>query len=80
MTYFYIVMKSILVDLHIPTDKYILMYQGVAQNVFAHALDGRSVRFPAEILKPFLLKDGINGRFRIIFDDLGKYKGIEKIQ
>ncbi|WP_067866988.1 DUF2835 domain-containing protein [Neptuniibacter marinus] len=73
-------MKSILVDLHISADKYILMYQGVAQNVFAHALDGRSVQFPAKILKPFLLKDGVKGRFRITFDDQGKYKGIDKIK
>lgn len=72
-------MKSILVDLNISTDKYMLMYQGVAQNVFTHALDGRSVQFPAKILQPFLLRDGVRGRFRIIFDDKGKYQGIEKV-
>jgi len=72
-------MKSILVDLNISTDKYMLLYQGVAQNVYTHSLDGRSVQFPAKILQPFLLRDGVKGRFRINFDDNGKYQGIEKI-
>ncbi|PIE24236.1 MAG: hypothetical protein CSA60_03250 [Neptuniibacter caesariensis] len=72
-------MKYIVIDLYISSDKYKKLYQGVAQNIFTHAIDGRSVQFPARILQPFLLSDGIRGRFRIQFDDDGKYRGIEKI-
>jgi len=72
-------MQSILVDLRISSEKYMMLYQGVAQNVYAQSLDGRSVQFPAKILQPFLLRDGINGRFRITFDNQGKYQGIEKL-
>lgn len=72
-------MKYILVDLYISPEKYMLMYQGKARSVYTRATDGRSVSFPAKILKPFLLKDGIRGRFRIIFNDQGKYQGIEKL-
>ncbi|WP_299181835.1 DUF2835 domain-containing protein [uncultured Neptuniibacter sp.] len=72
-------MKSITVDLSISSEKYLKLYQGVAQSVLTRASDGRSVRFPAKILRPFLLRDGIHGRFRIIFDNKGKYQAIEKI-
>ncbi|EAR59825.1 DUF2835 domain-containing protein [Neptuniibacter caesariensis] len=72
-------MKSIVVDLYISPDKYKKLYQGLAQNVYTRATDGRSVQFPAHILQPFLLSDGIKGRFRINFDDRGKYLGIEKV-
>ncbi|WP_286238194.1 DUF2835 domain-containing protein [Neptuniibacter halophilus] len=72
-------MKTIIVDLHISPEKYKLMYQGVAQSVITRAIDGRKVRFPANILQPFLLRDGIRGRFCIRFTDQGKYQSIEKI-
>lgn len=66
-------------SLHISADEYKKMYQGVAQHVYTRSLDGRSVQFPAKILQPFLLSNGISGRFRISFDAQGKYQGIEKL-
>lgn len=72
-------MKAVVVSLSISAEKYKLMYQGVAQSVYTRTLDGRSVQFPAKILQPFLLRDGIKGVFRIAFDDQGKYQGIEKL-
>lgn len=70
----------ILVDVNISAEKYKLMYQGIAQHIDARALDGRRVRFPANILRPFLLRDGIKGRFRILYDKQGKYQKIERVQ
>jgi hypothetical protein len=72
-------MKAVVVSLSISAEKYKLMYQGVAQSVYTRSVDGRSVQFPAKILQPFLLREGINGVFRIMFDDKGKYQGIEKL-
>lgn len=72
-------MKSVVVNLSISAEKYKLLYQGVAQSVYTRSLDGRSVQFPAKILQPFLLRDGIKGMFKINFDDQGKYMGIEKL-
>ncbi|MDX5386021.1 MAG: DUF2835 domain-containing protein, partial [Marinobacter sp.] len=53
--------------------------QGVATDVRTTARDGRSVRFPARILSRFFLKDGIQGSFRILFDDQGKFASIERL-
>lgn len=72
-------MKAIVVNLSISAEKYKLLYQGVAQTVYTRSVDGRSVQFPANILKPFLLRDGIKGVFNIKFDDQGKYLGIDKL-
>ncbi|MFW1676168.1 DUF2835 domain-containing protein [Pontibacter sp. JAM-7] len=71
-------MPQIDVELHISAESYLQLYQGVADQVLAYAADGRKVRFPAGILRPFLLHDGIHGHFRIYFNGEGRYQRIEK--
>ena len=41
--------------------------------------DGRTLKFPAEKLQPFVLHDGINGRFEIVFDDQHKLVSLQRI-
>ncbi|MDL0432632.1 DUF2835 domain-containing protein [Marinobacter sp. TBZ242] len=72
-------MQQIIVDVDISPDEWIKLYQGVATDVRTTARDGRSVRFPARILSRFYLRDGIQGSFRILFDDAGKFTSIERI-
>jgi len=72
-------MQQIIVDISISPDEWIKLYQGVATDVRTTARDGRSVRFPARILSRFFLKDGLQGSFRIIFDDSGKFTSIERL-
>jgi len=72
-------MQQIIVDLSISPDEWIKLYQGVARDVITRARDGRSVRFPARILSRFYLRDGVQGSFRIQFDDSGKFTSIERL-
>ncbi|AMQ87692.1 DUF2835 domain-containing protein [Marinobacter sp. LQ44] len=72
-------MQQIIVDISISPDEWIKLYQGVATDVRTTARDGRSVRFPARILSRFFLKDGIQGSFRILFDNQGKFASIERL-
>jgi hypothetical protein len=72
-------MPDIVFDLRLPADEYLRVYQGSARDVVTRAIDGRTVRFPANILKPYLLHAGIFGRFRIHFDEQGRFTRIEKI-
>lgn len=72
-------MKTIIVDLTISADEYIKHYQMTRAVVTAKSRDGRSVRFPANILQRFVMHDGIKGSFKIVFDDKGKFKKIEKM-
>lgn len=71
--------QAIEIHLNISARKYLLLYQGVAQNVFATAIDGRRVRFPAKILQPFVTHSGVNGRFLIFFGDDGRFSTIKKL-
>lgn len=68
-----------MVNLLIPADEYQRLYQGVVRDVLAQSVDGRRVRFPAAILRPYVTHSGISGRFRIVFDEQNRFHAIEKI-
>ena len=72
-------MNEIIVDLRISSEEFMKLYQGRARVVSTRALDGRRVVFPAAILRPWLLHEGIRGRFRIRFDDAGKLQDIQRL-
>ncbi|WP_370277784.1 DUF2835 domain-containing protein [Pontibacterium sp.] len=72
-------MNKIIFDIHLPADEYLRVYKGSARDVVTRALDGRTVRFPANILQPYLLHAGIFGRFCITFDRSGRFQKIEKL-
>ncbi|QEQ96322.1 DUF2835 family protein [Neptunomonas concharum] len=72
-------MNEIIINISISTKEYLKQYQAPNCQVSTLSSDGRRVRFPASILRPFLLHDGIKGRFRISFDSGGKFKSIQRI-
>lgn len=72
-------MRSIYVQLNIPPEEFQLLYEGIAKTVNARSLDGRSVQFPATILRPFVTRSGISGTFAIHFSDENRFQNIEKI-
>ncbi len=72
-------LNAVLVNLSISPDEYQRWYQGSARDVLAHTVDGRSVRFPAHILRQFVTLQGVRGRFRISFDEQNRFQKIEKI-
>ena len=71
-------MNQIVVDIYIPADEYLRYYQGTVRDVVANARDGRSVKFPANILKPFVTHEGIKGSFIIEYDVDNKFKEIRR--
>lgn len=70
---------EVVIDLLISKDEYLRYYQGSAKNVLATAIDGRKVRFPANILQRFVTHSGIRGRFAIIFDNEGRFVEVQQI-
>lgn len=71
-------MQSIRFYLAIPADRYLAYYQGRVRYVVATSFDGRRIQFPANILRPFLGRDGIYGEFVLRYDDNHKLLGIER--
>ena len=72
-------MSIIQVDIYISADEYVRTYAGTARDVVTQASDGRTVRFPANILRPFVTREGIRGRFHIYFTRDNKFERIEKV-
>lgn len=69
----------VIVDLGIEADEYQKLYEGSAKNVFSYTRDGRSVSFPAHILRAFVSHRGVYGSFVIEFDENNRFVSIEKI-
>jgi hypothetical protein len=67
------------VSLAISTEEFQRLYEGSVKTVFAHSIDGRSIRFPAGILRPFVLHNGIRGTFQIDFDDENRFQTIKRL-
>ncbi|WP_039913444.1 DUF2835 domain-containing protein [Cellvibrio mixtus] len=72
-------MKSIIVNIAISAEEFQRSYEGNVKTVFAHSIDGRSIRFPAGILRPFVLHSGVRGTFEIEFDEENRFKTIKRL-
>lgn len=71
--------KSIIVSLAISAEEFQRLYQGTAKEVLAYSIDGLRIRFPASILRPFVLHTGIKGLFQIDFDDDNRFQAIKRL-
>ncbi|MEC8444153.1 MAG: DUF2835 domain-containing protein [Pseudomonadota bacterium] len=71
--------QRIVLDLNISADEYLRYYRGSARTVLATSVDGRNVRFPANVLQHAVTHDGVQGRFAIVFNDDGKFERIERL-
>ena len=54
-------------------------YAGSANEVVCTANDGRTIRFPASKLRPFITHAGIYGEFEIEFSEHNKFIGMRKL-
>ncbi|MAZ87097.1 MAG: hypothetical protein CL693_05595 [Cellvibrionaceae bacterium] len=72
-------MQAVVVNLVISPDEYQRMYRGEASNVSTIAADGRRIQFPAHILRQFVTREGIRGRFMIRFDAQSRFESIKRL-
>jgi glucose-6-phosphate isomerase len=72
-------MNSISFSLYITSGEYLKSYQHNEAVVVVMSDDGRRVKFPANLLKRFVMHNGIQGRFRINYDSSGKCLGVERL-
>lgn len=72
-------MNEIQFKLSISSEDYLRYYQGAAGQVITRSVDGQSLQFPANLLRPFVTHTGIQGLFAIQFDDQHKCQGIRRI-
>jgi hypothetical protein len=71
--------SSIKFRIALSADAFLRYYQGSARAVIVRAEDGRRIQLPAANLRPFLLRDGINGAFELTLDENNKLINIRKL-
>ena len=71
--------KEIRFQLAISAGDYLAYYRGEVREVAVRAADGRSIRSPANILRPFLSHTGVNGEFALQYDEQNRFVGIRKL-
>jgi len=54
-------------------------YEGTVDSVVARATDGRTVKFPANILRSVVQDGGVYGMFELVFDKHNKFVSIRRI-
>ena len=62
-------MKVYTVDINLTPSKIERFYAGDAKQVWARDVNGVSLRFPLDVLRPFVAHTGIHGRFRLTVND-----------
>jgi len=67
------------INLEVSAQKFSRYYRGQAHSIVCTTLDGRTVQFPAAVLRPFLAHEGVHGIFEIEFSDKKKFINICKI-
>jgi hypothetical protein len=70
---------SVRFSLSISYEQFLAVYQGAARAVQVTADDGRSIRFPASALQPYLDHSGIHGRFEISFDQDNRLQSLRPV-
>ncbi|GAB4357027.1 MAG: hypothetical protein Kow006_24570 [Gammaproteobacteria bacterium] len=71
--------QQIRFSLSISADRFLAYYRGDARQVVVKAEDGRTLRFPANVLQPFLTHEGITGDFVLEYDQHNRFTGIRKL-
>ncbi|MGD9850084.1 MAG: DUF2835 family protein [Nitrospirales bacterium] len=73
------VMQTVRVSLRISARRFRAYYEGSVDSVVAQAEDGRTVQFPARVLRPFLTHRGIDGIFDLTFSSRQKFHSINRV-
>jgi hypothetical protein len=73
-------MPSLVLDIALPAERFLTVYQGRANRVLLYSRDGRKVSLPAHHLRPFLRHDGIHGVFELEFSTAGELLDLRQLQ
>ena len=72
-------MSEIHFHLNLSAGEFLAYYRGVARDVVAKSVDGRTGRFPANVLRPFVTPDGVAGAFVLVYDEKNKFVEMRRV-
>jgi Protein of unknown function (DUF2835) len=71
--------QRLLVALNLSPQQLIHYYEGSVSTVVARTTNGRTIRFPANILRTVVQPDGVHGIFELILDENCKFVSIKRL-
>ena len=66
-------------SLNISAERYLSYYQGQASRVSVIAEDGRRIELPANAFRPYITRQGIQGRFELLIDENNRLQGLQQL-
>lgn len=66
-------------SLHLSADEYLQYYEGLAKFIQVRSRCGKTLQFPADKLRQFVLADGVHGHFVIRLDDKNKFISLNRV-
>ena len=73
-------MPDLVLRLSLSREEVLRYYAGSATSVRAQATDGRSVQFPAEVLRRHVTASGVQGLFRLRLDDRNRLVSFDRLR
>ena len=66
--------------LHFSPEEYLQYYEGMAKAIQVQSTCGKTIQFPADKMREFVLADGIHGTFLIKLDKNNKFSSIKRLR
>ena len=66
-------------NLNLSAENYLQYYEGAAKAIQVKSFCGKTIQFPADKMREFVLEDGVHGTFVICLDDNNKFLSVKKI-
>lgn len=64
--------------LHLSADEYLQYYEGIAEAIQVRSHCGKTIQFPADKMRKFVLQDGVHGIFIIQLDKQNKFLSLQR--
>ncbi|MDH5600307.1 MAG: DUF2835 domain-containing protein [Gammaproteobacteria bacterium] len=65
-------------SLHLSAEEYLQYYEGVVKYIQVQSSCGKTLQFPADKVRQFVLTDGVHGSFIIRLTDNNKFVSIRR--
>jgi len=72
-------MPSAEFSLHLDASEIERYYRGKAKSILVNSSTGLKVQFPANLILPYVARDGVNGRFLLMYDQNGKALSLKRM-
>ncbi len=71
--------QRLCVVINITAHEFVQYYQGAVDSILATTTDGRTIKFPINILRPFVKSNGVHGKFELVFNDQFKLVSVNRV-